>query len=133
MGTFDMFMSALPSPRLQLRWSTHIGRLGYQWECHYELVLPLDDGDIRRDCYNDDGEVIGTIDELIVTMKPPTLRDSSKIPCFLKDGSRYYDAPFRDGVHASRDSVLMGGLPIFVIATDGAAFRRPNSESPDTP
>ncbi|HEP6276813.1 TPA: hypothetical protein VDA67_006462, partial [Burkholderia vietnamiensis] len=117
----------LPAPRLQLRWITS-DEPGYGWECHYELVLPLGEFDIRAEQEGPDGERLPNLKELVVPMKKPTLRSSSGIPCTAQDGSRYYDDPYRDGAHAWWDSKVLGNPPIFVIAPDGMAFPRPDRE-----
>lgn len=116
----------LPAPRLQLRWAPSVQRSGYQWECHYELVLPLGEFDIRREQYGEDGEELPKISELIVPMNPPSLRGGELTPCTAGNGERYYDTPFRDGAHAQWDAKLIGNPPIFVIAPDGMAFARPD-------
>jgi hypothetical protein len=121
--------NSLPAPRLQLRWAPSDQRSGYQWECHYELVLPLGEFDIRREQYDAEGNEIGKISELIVSMKPPSLRGSTGTPCTTGDGERYYDTPFRDGAHAMWDAKLLGNPPIFVIAPDGMAFPQPDREA----
>lgn len=118
---------ALPAPRLQLRWAeSESNDRQYRWECHYELVLPLGTHDIRREVYNDDGVLVEEAAEFVVPMKPPTRRGSDVTPCQTQGGARYYDEPYRDGAHAQWDSAALGGLPIFVIAPDGEAFKRPN-------
>ncbi|HDR9501286.1 TPA: hypothetical protein QDC06_004582 [Burkholderia cepacia] len=121
----------LPAPRLQLRWMSS-DEPGYGWECHYELVLPLGEHDIRGEQEDDDGNRLPNLKELVVSMKGPSLRSSSGVPCTLGDGSRYYDSPYRDGAHAWWDSKLLGNPPIFVIAPDGMAFARPDYESEKT-
>ncbi|MFM0495633.1 hypothetical protein [Paraburkholderia caledonica] len=117
-----MSKDKLPAPRLQLRWAASDLRSGYQWECHYELVLPLGEYDIRREQYDDEGNEVGKIDELIVPMKQPSLRGGSGTPCTAGDGSRYCDSPYRDGAHALWDAKILGNPPVFVIAPDGMAF-----------
>lgn len=120
-----MSIEKLPAPRLQLRWVESTQDSRYEWECHYELVLPLGEHDIRREVYDDDGEEVGKVDELVVAMKPPTIRGSTAIPCTDQfTGERYADAPFRDGAHASWDAKLLGNLPAYVIAPDGMAFKK---------
>lgn len=121
--------TTLPAPRLQLRWSPSAIKPEYKWLCHYELVLPLQKGDIRRDVYDDDGELIGEISELAIPINPPTMRESTRAPCTALDGSRYYDDPYRDGAHAQLDAKVLGGLPIFVIAPDGMTFERAASDT----
>ncbi|MBR8234656.1 hypothetical protein K6W26_22880 [Burkholderia sp. AU42008] len=117
----------LPAPRLQLRW-TPSDEPGYGWECHYELVLPLGQNDIRAEQEGPDGERLPNLKELVVPMVEPCLRSSSATPCMTSDGSRYYDDPYRDGAHAWWDSKELGNPPIFVIAPDGMAFPRPDRE-----
>jgi hypothetical protein len=114
----------LPAPRLQLRWAPSRQRPGYDWECHYELVIPLGEYDIRREQYDADGNELEKVSELIVPLKPPSLRGSARIPCQDMKGERYYDAPFRDGAHAMWDAKVIGNVPIFVIAPDGKAFAK---------
>lgn len=124
-----LYMESLPAPRLQLRWAVaEQNAHRYQWACHYELVLPLGEYDIRREVYNEDGEITANVLELVVAMKPPTLRGSSGYPCEEKDGSRYFDPPFRDGAYAQWDAKVLGGLPIYVIAPDGEVFEQPNAK-----
>ncbi|MFM0270150.1 hypothetical protein PQQ59_06165 [Paraburkholderia aspalathi] len=118
----------LPAPRLQLRWAPSTLRHEYNWECHYELVLPLAKHDIRAEQEGSDGERLPPLKELVVPMKPPSLRNSEGTPCAAQDGGRYYDDPFRDGSHAWWDSKLLGNPPIFVIAPDGMAFARPDRD-----
>ncbi|WP_157636690.1 hypothetical protein [Burkholderia ubonensis] len=119
----------LPAPRLQLRWVPSDLKSGYEWECHYELVLPLSEHDIRAEQEGPDGAPLPKLKELVVPMKLPSLRGSSGTPCTAQDGSRYYDDPYRDGAHAFWDSKLLGNPPIFVIAPDGMAFARPDREA----
>ena len=117
-----MSKTKLPAPRLQLRWvkSDHSR---FQWECHYELVIPLDKHDIRAEQEGPRGGRLPPLKELVVPMKPPTLRGSTDIPCTSPSGERYCDTPFRDGAHAHWDAEVLGNPPIYVIAPDGMAFR----------
>jgi len=116
---------ALPAPRLQLRWTkAEPNDRRYEWACHYELVIPLGEYDIRRESYDDDGNCTKGPREAVIPMKPPSLRGSSQTPCQAQDGTRYYDPPFRDGAHAHWDAAVLGNPPIYVIAPDGTAFAR---------
>lgn len=108
----------LPTPRLQLRWEPYVGKPGYDWQCHYELVLPLGKYDIRREIWRD-GEQVGERDELVLPVKEPSIRGSTCTPCLHDSGAVYADMPYRDGAHAIWDSRLLGNLPIIVIAPDG--------------
>ncbi len=121
----------MPTPRLQLRWAKDEDYQLGNWLCHYELVLPLQDGDVRREVYNDDREITGHINEFVVPIVKPTRRTSSATPCTSYwDGSRFRDTPMRDGKHAEWDAAALGGLPVYVIAPDGMVFPAPaRSES----
>ena len=115
----------LPAPRLQLRWvKADPNSLGHEWACHYELVIPLGELDIRREIYDDEGSVTKGPMEAVIQMKLPTLRRDTRTPCQYQDGARYYDPPFRDGAHAAWDAAVLGNPPIYVIAPDGVAFKR---------
>lgn len=121
----------LPAPRLQLRWEATGDDQRYEWQCHYELVLPLGEYDIRREVYredSDDDEEVGYVDELVVAMNTPTLRGGNHTPCTSMQGERYYDAPYRDGAHASWDAAVLGNLPIYVVAPDGTHFSKTDDE-----
>ncbi|OUM00529.1 hypothetical protein [Variovorax sp. JS1663] len=117
----------LPAPRLQLRWEANPDQGIYSWLCHYELVLPLDEHDIRREVYDDEGEMTGKVDEMVIAIKPPTKRGGGGVPCASMEGERYFDPPFRDGVHANWDAKHLGNPPIFAIAPDGTAFTKPET------
>ena len=112
----------LPTPRLQLRWELFDGESAFnaKWACHYELVMPLGQYDVRREVYDDDGEELPERTQLVVPMKTPTLRGGGgKAPCYAMDGTHHVDAPYRDGAHAMWDSKALGGLPIYVVDLDG--------------
>lgn len=90
------------------------------WLCHYELVLPLREYDIRREVY-EDGEQVGEVTHAVIPMKSPTARGGRGVPCVLSQtGEVYADTPYRDGVHADYDATLLGGLPVFVMTINGA-------------
>lgn len=107
-------------PHLRLRWEK-TERADY-WLCYYELVIPLDKADIRREVYKD-GKLIAERVCNVVSMGSPTKRTSTRVPCCYGD----WDAPFRDGAHAMWDAAKLGNLPVYVIAPDGRAFLRPNT------
>jgi hypothetical protein len=90
-------------------------------------VLPLNPGDIRAEREGSDGEPLPSLKELVIPMKPPSLRDGERVPCQF-DGGRFYDVPFRDGAHAYWDAKQLGDPPIFVIAPDGTSFSRSDWE-----
>lgn len=119
-----MRKAKLPAPRIQLRWAEST-EPGWAWMCHYELVLPLGEHDVRREVYDKRGNLKKKErTELVAALKEPSLRSSSGMlpPCSAQNGARYYDAPYRDGAHAKWDAKLLGGLPIYCIAPDGMAF-----------
>ena len=105
----------LPAPRMQLRWSpsTKGERRaswcevpGVQaWTCRYELVLPLQNGDIRR------GRS-GTAEDdfLIIPMGQTTTM-----------GDEPWHMPFRDNAHSREDAAALGGLPVYLIDAKGNA------------
>lgn len=125
----DLKITDLPAPRLQLRWDkAEPNERGYSWACNYELVMPLGEHDIRREVYDESGEVTSEVDQFIVAMKEPTTRGSVATPTVCPDGTRFYDDPFRDGSHALWDAQKLGGLPIYVIGLDGMAFERPERQ-----
>jgi hypothetical protein len=109
---------ALPAPRLQLRWAiatetdlegTTYGSIDPKsrhrcWACHYELVIPLQKGDVRRGPPDEPNA-----DVLIIPMGT-TVSGSTYEP----DGP-----PYRDGHHAQFDSVALGKLPVYHVASDG--------------
>lgn len=109
-------------PHLRLRWEK-ANLTDCDWLCHYELVIPLKEHDIRREVYDKKGELIAERFCNVIAMGSPTKRTSNKAPCCDED----WDAPFRDGAHAAWDAKHLGGLPVYVIATDGRAFLRPNT------
>lgn len=117
-----MKKTKLPAPRLQLRWAPSTDSR-YQWECHYELVIPLDKHDIRAEQEGPRGGRRPPLKELVIPMKPPTMRNSTGTPCTSVCGERYCDTPFRDGAHAHWDSAVLGSPPVYVIAPDGMVFR----------
>lgn len=120
----------MPEPRLQMRWVHRSEPHDLDcdgersWECHYELVLPLREFDIRREVY-EGGEQVGERENLVVPLKGPTIRGSNgNVPCIDRQGQHYYDAPIRDGAHAVWDGEVLGNLPIYVIAPDGTPLAK---------
>lgn len=120
------------SAYLQFRWEpndgTHGHRSSLNWLCHYELVLPLGEFDVRRE--DADGNKVRS--ELVIPIKGPTGRGSERSPCapYQDGGELTYDDPFRDGAHAVWDAELLGGLPIFAIAPDGTRIPKPAGAQP---
>jgi hypothetical protein len=110
--------SDLPMPRLQFRWRKPNKReskrsiLGHEdlWVCDYELILPLEEHDIRRKRGRN----------YLAIKLGSTMRGSS---AEVQD-----DAPYRDGAHASWDGKSLGNPPVFVIGSDGIARERVKAE-----
>lgn len=116
---------------LQFRWEKPdepAGVFGHEnWLCNYELCIPLGEHDIRRD--GKDGEKVrDTFTILICTTK----RGASLPPCIAVDGTYFFDAPYRDGAHATWDAPKMGGIPIICIAVDGTVIRKDETPAPET-
>ncbi len=116
--------TVLPAPRLQLRWATPSKKdqddFGFvqasnpepgehrRWICHYEIVLPLREHDIRRE--DADGQNVRS--ELAILINRSSRGTTETCP---------KDTPYRDGAHAKWDSGVLGGLPVYVIDPDGGA------------
>ena len=117
----------LPAPRLQMRWEVNPdAESRYEYLCHYELVMPLGEHDIRREIYDDDGQLTGKKAELVLPMGGPSKRGCDVPPCVSTHSKeKYFDPPYRDGAHARWDAAALGGLPIWVIALDGTPIQEP--------
>lgn len=104
----DVCRSDLCAPRLQLRWEQ---LNDWSTVCHYELVLPLAEHDVRNDP--------GT-NHLVVQLGRTDVNGERRDwgTCDLANA-----APFRDGVHADIDAAVFGGMPAYVIAPTGRAAR----------
>jgi hypothetical protein len=98
----ESLLSALPSPRIQLRWE-HAEDGGCF--CHYELVFPLEKGDVRND---------GGAGHCVVALNRGYKSSPYKAET---DGS--IRVPWRDGVHANLDARHLGNPPIFAIDPTG--------------
>lgn len=98
----------LPTPRLQFRWEPiDPPRDGYNWRCHYELVLKLDKYDIRNPSeYKKDSEMMVALGGC--------MRGSERGP--VMEGKADY--PFRDGAHAYWDGKALGCPPVYSICGD---------------
>lgn len=103
----------LPVPRLELRWAkgTTPNDLGGRVRlCHYNLVLPLDKHDIRRESANAVG---GELRIEIGTTKVTSYGQE-------QDYGAALPTPFRDTAHAIWDSKALGGLSVYVVYGDKA-------------
>lgn len=113
----------LSAPRLQLRWEKIERGPATKWLCHYELVVPLGEYDIRAEQEGPRGGRRPNLTEMVVVMGGPTERSGGGTPCTDRDGTLYCDPPYRDGAHAQWDAKALGNLPIYVIAPDGRAIQ----------
>lgn len=103
----------LPTPRLELRWAndTTPGEYGgVKRLCHYNLVLPLGEHDIRRENENAVG------DELRVEIEVTTVTSFGR----ELDTDKILPTPYRDSAHAAWDSKALGGLSVYVVFGDKA-------------
>lgn len=103
----------LPAPRLELRWTEDTTPDGFGEKarlCHYNLVLPLDKHDIRRESENAmGGELRIEISVTKVTSYGQEQDHGAELP-----------TPFRDSAHAAWDSKALGGLSVYVVYGDKA-------------
>lgn len=114
----------ITSARIQLRWE--VLPYDYGWKCHYELILPLGEFDVRRE----DRRGRKIRDHLVIKLcKSTTTRQGGRTPCdasgWMGPGARYFDPPYRDGAHAAWDAALLGNIPIVCIAPDGTVIPKP--------
>lgn len=118
-----MTIEDLPAPRLQLRWERQPENSEYRYVCFYELVIPLNEGDIRREVW-EDGVEVGSTDVKVIEINSTGRKSSSPYPpCTAHPGGhRFADTPYRDGAHAMFDAKHLGNPPIFVVAPDGMVF-----------
>ncbi|MET3481566.1 hypothetical protein [Methylobacterium sp. 1973] len=111
----DVCLPSLPAPRLQLRWEQ---LSDWSAVCHYEMVFPLAQHDVR----NDPGSNHGVV-ELGRTNVNGERRNWET--CDLANA-----VPYRDGVHMDIDAAVFGGMPAYVIAPDGrSALVTPNENA----
>ena len=101
----------LPLPRLQFRWEKD----GDTWEsriCHYELILPLREHDIRREReYDDNGNLIKELPYLTIPIS------STKVSGGIHKEHmtiNKHSTPFRDGAHAIWDNEVLK-MPIWIV------------------
>lgn len=106
----------LPAPRLQLRWEDK-AEDGFERVCHYELVFPIREHDVRND----------TKTGFAVIRLGRTRQGGGEPDWRVRLDNRI---PFRDGVHAAWDSRVFGSLPIIVIAPDGTWAEHTPREEP---
>lgn len=110
-------VGTLPAPRLQLRWES-------EFLCHYELVLPLRELDIRREL--GDRDEVGS--RFLAVPLGCTRRGGSGNVPVLEDGR--VDMPYRDGCHIKWDAAALN-LPAFAIWQD--LVTRIESQTPGAP
>lgn len=99
----------LPTPRLQFRWEKMAKpKDGFNWFCHYELVLGLETADIRNP------HEMKKPGELTVVLGGT--RVGSENGPIRPDGT--VNTPFRDGAHAHWDGQQLGDPAVFAICGD---------------
>lgn len=102
-----MNIEQLPIPRLQFVWrkptDDETKQDAADWICVYQLILPGGPHDIRRP----DGANCVTVE-----MGKTSSRGGANVRT---------DAPYRDGAHSLWDAKSLGGLPIFIVGSDGEA------------
>jgi len=114
MSLIDLTKDKLPAPRLELVWvqKDYPEDPMFNWECSYNIVMPLGEHDIRRE-----REGLPDRDELVVNLS------KTRVGLHRETGPVYpdhIDTPFRDGAHASWDSVNMRGLGVYAVCGDKA-------------
>lgn len=109
--------SELPRTRLELRWreiAETNDRGSWNYQCDYQLVLELDQWDMRGEVYDDDGNLVRRERQKVLTLGG-CRSDRSRSPLDL--GIREIDTPFRDGAHIQWDHLALGkAVPMFVVA-----------------
>ena len=104
-------VSDLPTPRLQLRWEKMKKQQdGYEWFCHYEMVMLLGPYDVR---HKKEDEYSGNSAEVLIQMPGGTFTDG--VP-MTTDNLRI---PFRDGAHIKWDAYQLE-MRAFVVCGDSA-------------
>jgi hypothetical protein len=102
-----MKKNKLPCPRLELLWDKEVG----ERICTYTLVIPLKEGDIRRQ--NSKGKDVRKVLKLKIGKT------------FVNGGvsiqNGVVEAPYRDGSHALWDSKALG-IPAYAVC--GETFTR---------
>jgi hypothetical protein len=96
--------SDLPAPRLELRWVNVSGDWA-EAHCIYELVMPLDEYDVRR---TEEQGMKGKA-EMRIHIRTTKRTGSGRKPVWGVE----VETPFRDGAHIRWDSAKLGNLPMF--------------------
>lgn len=108
-------------PCIQFRWVKGDGSdFCRDWECHYEIVIPLREFDIRRE--DKDGNIVR---ENLVIYNSVTY-SGAKIPC-IYENEYFFDTPYRDGAHSHWDNQYLN-FPIYAIAPDGTVIEKGNED-----
>ncbi len=116
--------SELPPTRLELRWRpvTEADRrdgddYNYTVACDYDLVLELDELDIRGEVYDDAGNLTERKREKRVSLGGTRSTGTVERRLSLERGE--IETPFRDGSHALWDHMKLN-LPAYVVAGEWA-------------
>lgn len=115
---------------LQFRWEATAepaAEPGFNyWTCKYELSLPLDEHDVRRE----DHEGNKVRDAKVIELGS-SRRRASREPCINDAGVHYFDPPYYgDSTHARWDAPKLGNLRIVCIAPDGTVIANPSDIAP---
>lgn len=106
-----------------MRWRKIVDPDGYNWACDYDLVLELDELDIRGEVWGDDEEILERRTEKRLTLGG--CRSSrGRSPHYPEDG---IETPYRDGAHIRWDQKRLG-LPMFVVCEGVAQELLPDEE-----
>lgn len=108
--------TSMPAPRLELRWTKTGKTWRSQKRCTYLLILPLQDGDIRRD----------QIDYTVLPREwhgtlPVALGETTSSGGYQPLRGQAIERPYRDGSHALNDARAMGHIPVYAVC-DGRAM-----------
>lgn len=98
--------SEMPAPRFELRWH----KTGDTWEkreCHYNIVLPLQEYDLRRE--NRDGDQVRDV----MTIRFSTTKVNGDPFPFDPNGC-HIEKPYRDYAHAKWDSESLK-VPVYAV------------------
>ena len=124
----------LPVPRLQLRWATDDG--DNQRICHYELILPLSEYDIRRERARDGDKASRYLAVPLGCTRVSGGSGRDPVSIDNTTGNIQVDRPYRDGSHASWDAYALR-VPLFAVWNDTAseieAKAPPSIEIPEKP
>lgn len=118
--------SDMPAPRLELRWSkgNDLDFMdGWTIKCDYNIVLPLQGYDIRRE----DKDGAQTRSEW--TIQVCQTRSTGTLTDRMKYG--FIDTPYRDSAHVKWDRRHLGWPPVYAVCGDKAQLFVPAGPDAD--